>query len=204
MKKTGLQKNGYQLAIASDDCMKINRITGLLDIARQVPSPNCDDRPLDGLIELIVVHNISLPPGEFGGEGINNLFTNSLDVNEHPFYLGIAGLRVSAHVLIRRSGEVVQYVPFHRRAWHAGQSEYCGRTACNDFSVGIELEGIDDRAYEEVQYQMLAGVIKSLLDTYITLSAQSIVGHSDIAPGRKTDPGPLFDWLLLGKLLDVM
>ena len=141
-----------------------------------------------------MVHGISLPPGEFGGDGIDQLFTNQLDPEEHPYYSEIHHLRVSSHLLIRRDGDLVQYVPFHRRAWHAGESSYGGRDRCNDFPIGIELEGTDDVAYEAVQYQRLNDVINVLCQTYPGLSRNRIAGHSDIAPGRKTDPGPFFDW----------
>jgi len=168
--------------------------TGLLDAARQCPSPNCDARPEGAAVDLLVVHGISLPPGEFGGPWIDALFTNTLDPAAHPFFAGLAGLEVSAHLLIRRDGEVVQYVPFHRRAWHAGASAFEGRERCNDFAIGIELEGTDDAPYEAVQYDRLAEVAAALMAAYPALAAGRIAGHSDIAPGRKTDPGPAFDW----------
>jgi len=172
----------------------IDSNTGLLLSARQVPSPNADDRP-DGMpADLIIVHGISLPPGEYGGSWIDLLFTNALSVDGHPYFKQIEGLKVSSHLLIRRDGELVQYVPFDKRAWHAGASNYCGRERCNDFSIGIELEGVDDEAYEAVQYQQLAKVIVTLCNCYPSLSTQHVVGHSDVAPGRKTDPGESFDW----------
>jgi AmpD protein len=174
--------------------MKIDVKTGSLEGARQVPSPNFNERPSGMPLELIVVHNISLPPGEFGGTAIDEFFTNCLDSARHPYFRELAGLQVSSHLLIRRGGEVVQYVPFSRRAWHAGVSRYKGRENCNDFSIGIELEGADDVPYAETQYERLADVVSCLLHTYDSLSAEDIVGHSDIAPGRKTDPGPAFDW----------
>lgn len=162
--------------------------------ARQVPSPNFGPRP-DGCVpELLVIHNISLPPGQFGGECIERLFTNCLDWSEHPFFEEIRGTRVSSHLLVRRCGELVQFVNLGERAWHAGQSCYAGRDNCNDFSIGIELEGTDDEAYTAEQYEVLAAVTRSLLEHYGTLDGSRIVGHSDIAPGRKTDPGPAFDW----------
>ncbi len=175
--------------------------SGLLSTARQVPSPNCDERPAGILVDLIVVHGISLPPGEFGGPWIDLLFTNQLPSDRHPYFADIAGRRVSSHLLIRRDGEVVQYVPFHRRAWHAGVSSYEGREKCNDFSIGIELEGTDDIAYEPAQYRVLSAVIQRLLAAYPDLSSRRIAGHSNIAPGRKTDPGPVFDWPRLHALL---
>ncbi len=168
--------------------------TGLLSNARLCLSPNHDDRPDESEINLIVIHNISLPPGQFGGEGIDQLFTNALDKNEHPFYEEIVDLRVSSHLLIRRDGEVAQYVPFHKRAWHAGESRFQGRSMCNDFSIGIELEGTDFEPFETIQYDVLIQTITALLDAYPGLSAGAITGHEHIAPGRKTDPGPFFDW----------
>lgn len=167
---------------------------GWLEPARRLPSPNCDARPENCDIDLLVIHGISLPPGEFGGPWIDALFTNSLSVDAHPYFQEIAGLEVSAHVLIRRDGEVVQYVPFDRRAWHAGQSCFGGRERCNDFSIGIELEGCDDQPYEAAQYQVLADIGKALLKAFPALKPECIVGHSDVAPGRKTDPGLCFDW----------
>ena len=181
----------------------IDTATGLLLDARQVPSPNCDDRPAGVTADLIVVHGISLPPGEFGGPWVDLLFTNRLPANEHPYFATISELRVSSHLLIRRDGERVQYVPFHRRAWHAGASSYQGRERCNDFSIGIELEGGDDIAYEPAQYRALADVIAKLSRAYPTLSRSRVTGHSDIAPGRKTDPGDAFDWPRLRALLRV-
>ncbi len=172
----------------------------LLDV-RRVLSPNCDERGEAGDISLIVVHGISLPPGEFGGSWIDDFFCNRLDVSAHPYFREIADLRVSSHLLIRRDGELVQYVPFSRRAWHAGRSCYRGREACNDFSIGIELEGTDELPYEAVQYRRLADVVAALRTRFPAIGAGDIVGHSDIAPGRKTDPGPAFDWALLRALL---
>lgn len=174
---------------------------GVLLRARQVPSPNCDDRPPGELPTLIVVHGISLPPGEFGGPWIDRLFTNTLPPYEHPYFTEVAARQVSAHLLIRRDGEIVQYVPLHRRAWHAGVSSYRGREKCNDFSIGIELEGADDIPYQPMQYRALGLVILQLCAAYPSLSLERIAGHSDIAPGRKTDPGPAFDWTRLRALL---
>lgn len=174
---------------------------GLLRGARQLPSPNCDDRPAGVGPELIVIHGISLPPGQFGGPHIDHLFTNELDPAGHDYFRDIAGIKVSSHLLIRRTGEVVQYVPLHRRAWHAGKSSYRGRQQCNDFSVGIELEGTDDEPYSTAQYRRLATVIRVLRRGLPSLAAAPIVGHSDVAPGRKTDPGPAFDWPRLQRLL---
>jgi len=164
---------------------------GWFDEARQLPSPNCDMRPGDEPPSLIVIHNISLPPGEFGGNAVEELFTNRLDWDAHPYYQGIRGLEVSAHFFIRRDGELIQFVPCSMRAWHAGASNWCGRERCNDFSIGIELEGSDELPFTEAQYASLAELTRTLKETY---PITSIVGHADIAPGRKTDPGPHFDW----------
>ena len=176
--------------------LKVDPATGLLLGVRQVLSPHFDARPGNAVPELIVVHGISLPPREFGGPWIDRLFTGNLPPDAHPYFREAAapGRRVSAHVLIRRDGQIIQYVPFGVRAWHAGPSEYRGRAACNDFSIGIELEGTDDIPYTDAQYDQLARVVKALLAAYPMLSATHITGHSDIAPGRKTDPGPAFDW----------
>lgn len=181
--------------------MRIDRATGLLDAARRRPSPNHDERPDEMAVDLIVVHGISLPPGEFGGPWIDALFTNALDPDAHPYFRTIADLRVSAHLLIRRDGDLAQYVPFHRRAWHAGVSNFAGRSRCNDFSIGIELEGTDHLPYDDRQYSRLATVIAALRTTYPSLTSDRLVGHADIAPGRKTDPGPAFDWARLRRLL---
>lgn len=181
--------------------MRIDPTTGLLDATRQRPSPNHDERPAGIAVDLIVVHGMSLPPGEFGGPWIDALFTNNLDPAAHPYFQAIAGLHVSAHLLIRRDGELIQYVPFHRRAWHAGASNFAGRSCCNDFSIGIELEGADDVTYHDCQYARLAEVIAVLRQTYPTLAPGRLAGHADIAPGRKTDPGPAFDWVRLRRLL---
>jgi N-acetyl-anhydromuramoyl-L-alanine amidase len=184
--------------------MTIDPATGLLTGVRQVLSPHFDARPSNVVPELIVVHGITLPPGEFGGPWIDMLFTGNLPVDAHPYFRQAAapGRRVSAHVLIRRDGKVTQYVPFGARAWHAGQSEYRGRPSCNDFSIGIELEGTDDIPYTEEQYGQLAQVVDALLATYPMLSSTHITGHSEIAPGRKTDPGPAFDWAHFRQCLD--
>lgn len=181
--------------------MRIEPATGLLDAAEYRPSPNCDDRPTGQPVDLIVIHGISLPPGQFGGPWIDALFANTLDPAAHPYFRGIAGLRVSAHLLIRRNGEITQYVPFHRRAWHAGESVYAGRPRCNDFSVGIELEGTDHLSYDDRQYSRLAAAIIALRAAYPTIPPDRLAGHSEIAPGRKTDPGPAFDWAYLHQLL---
>jgi AmpD protein len=175
--------------------------SGLLLGVEFVASPNCDDRPAGCRPELVVIHGISLPPGEFGGPWIERLFTNSLPADEHPYFATIAGLRVSAHALIRRDGRIVQFVPFGRRAWHAGESSWCGRERCNDYSIGIELEGTDGSSYAERQYSSLAMLLAALIDAYPGLTAETLAGHSDVAPGRKTDPGTGFDWPRLRSLL---
>lgn len=182
--------------------MEIDRETGRILGVRYVESPNQDERP-DGMEpELVVVHGISLPPGEFGGEWIDRLFTNRLDPADHPYFEGIGSLRVAPHVLIRRDGELVQYVPFHRRAWHAGVSSWEGRERVNDFSVGVELEGTDETPYEEIQYRRLAELIHALATPYPAITPDRVVGHSDVAPGRKTDPGTSFDWTKLHERLE--
>lgn len=168
--------------------------------ARHCPSPNCNERPDLASIRLIVVHGISLPPGEFGGPWIDALFCNQLDPLQHPYFESIAALTVSAHLLIRRDGEIVQYVPFDKRAWHAGQSCWQGCDNCNDFSIGIELEGTDSLPYTNVQYEQLAKVVH-LLNRHYPLTQHQLAGHSDIAPGRKTDPGESFEWPRLHQLL---
>ena len=162
--------------------------------ARQLPSPNHDDRPPGTVVDLLVIHGISLPPGEFGGPWIDRLFTSTLDPEAHPYFRKIAGLKVSSHLLIRRGGELVQYVALHKRAWHCGTSCFNGRERCNDFSIGIELEGSDDVPYARAQYVRLAEVIDLIRAAFPAIAPERIVGHSDIAPGRKTDPGPAFDW----------
>ncbi|MBL8269740.1 1,6-anhydro-N-acetylmuramyl-L-alanine amidase AmpD [Steroidobacter sp.] len=187
----------YLLAVAAG----IDTQSGWMRGARQVPSPNFDPRPAGILPELIVVHGISLPPDEFGGPWIDKLFTNTLPPDQHPYFEKIKELRVSSHLLIRRDGEPVQYVPFQERAWHAGASSYQGRERCNDFSVGIELEGADEVPYQPAQYRVLSAVILALCEAYPSLALTRIAGHSDIAPGRKTDPGPAFDWQRLYALL---
>lgn len=174
--------------------------TGLLAGVRLVLSPHRDARP-GCAPELIIVHGISLPPDEYGGPWIDRLFTGDLPPDAHPYFRDVAGLRVSAHALVRRDGELVQYVPFGERAWHAGVSRYRGRKACNDFSIGIELEGSDHVPYEPVQYVRLAALILALRRAYPSLAAADVVGHSDVAPGRKTDPGEAFDWGLLRSLI---
>lgn len=164
---------------------------GLLDTAEFVASPNCDERPPGTEISLLVIHNISLPPDEFGGSGVIELFTNQIDPQAHPYYQTLQGLKVSAHLFIRRDGALIQFVPCSQRAWHAGVSNWQGRERCNDFSVGIELEGSDTTPFTDAQYEMLIALTRCMCERY---PIQDIAGHSDIAPGRKTDPGPWFDW----------
>ncbi len=173
---------------------------GRLIEAHYICSPNQDARPPDTVIDLIVIHGISLPAGQFGGSAIDELFTNRLDANQHPDFQRIASLKVSAHLLIRRDGIIHQYVPFDQRAWHAGLSVFQGRERCNDFSIGIELEGTDEIPYADLQYQQLVRIVKTLMQYYPAITADRIVGHSDIAPGRKTDPGVAFDWGWLRQL----
>ena len=170
---------------------------GLLQGVRYIPSPNVDARPDDCAVNLIVIHNISLPPDQFGGPGVVELFTNRLDPGAHPYYETIQELKVSSHFFIRRDGELIQFVPCTQRAWHAGVSAWCGRTGCNDFSIGIELEGSDTTPFTDAQYVCLGELIVALKAAY---PIQAIQGHADIAPGRKTDPGPYFDWARLDVL----
>jgi AmpD protein len=173
---------------------------GYVNEARFVESPNCDERPDGCAIELLVLHHISLPPGEFGGPGIVELFTNRLDPAAHSFYPTVAGTRVSAHFLIRRDGELCQFVPCGARAWHAGESSWKGRLQCNDFSIGVELEGTGDATFTDAQYGRLAALTRALMTRY---PIRDIVGHSDVAPGRKSDPGPQFDWLRYRRMLKI-
>ena len=167
---------------------------GWLRGVRRQRSPHHDRRPAGTAVDLIVVHGISLPPGCFGGPWIDRLFTNRLDPRAHPYFVAVAALKVSSHLLVRRDGVVTQYVPFDARAWHAGASRFAGRKRCNDFSIGIELEGTDDRSYTVRQYARLTRLCTQLIAAYPGIDRDRIVGHSDIAPGRKTDPGPHFDW----------
>ncbi|CAK0760977.1 1,6-anhydro-N-acetylmuramoyl-L-alanine amidase [Gammaproteobacteria bacterium] len=177
-----------------DDAGWINRV-------KRVYSPNFDERPSDTNINLIVIHSISLPPGEYGGPWIDKLFTNSLPKMVHPYFTQLEGMRVSAHLLIRRNGVLVQYVPLHHRAWHAGISIWEGRPRCNDYSIGIELEGVDTILYTDIQYTILMEIVQALMTFYPKITLDRIVGHCDIAPGRKTDPGPAFDWTRLRQAL---
>ena len=173
----------------------VNLANGLISSALQVPSPNQDTRPKGVKPELILIHGISLPPGEFGGSAVRSLFTNSLDWSTHPYYTQIRGLLVSTHLFIPRQGQIVQFVPLERRAWHAGKSNFQGKQFCNDFSIGIELEGTDDVPYTDEQYARLILVVEAIFDAYPEISIRKIAGHCDVSSGRKTDPGPAFDWL---------
>jgi AmpD protein len=181
--------------------VKINPNTGLIENIPFIASPNCDARPENTEIDLIVIHSICLPPGEYGGPWIEKFFTNQLPADEHPYFDEIKDLKVSAHVIIHRDGSLQQFVPFSQRAWHAGKSCYEGREACNDFSIGIELEGTDDSAFEDIQYQRLAELIMSLEKIYPGINRKRLAGHSDISSGRKTDPGSGFNWGKLKELL---
>lgn len=172
----------------------VDASTGLVKGVRVAVSPNHDVRPDGAAIDTLVIHSISLPPGQYGGPGVEQLFANQLDPDAHPYYREIAGLKVSAHLFVRRDGGVVQFVPLHRRAWHAGESWCEGRARVNDFSIGIELEGTDIDLFTDVQYARLADVTRALMQAYPTLSPRHIYAHSDVAPGRKTDPGSGFDW----------
>ncbi len=169
-------------------------VDGWLEKVSHQPSPNYNQRPAGEQVSLLVIHNISLPPGEFGGGLVVDFFCNRLDCSIHPCFESLRDLKVSAHLLIERDATVTQFVPFNRRAWHAGVSSFSGRQACNDFSIGIELEGVDDQPYTDCQYARLVQVTHALQRQYPLLTVERIVGHCDIAPGRKTDPGPAFDW----------
>ena len=174
---------------------------GWLNTAKKLESHNADLRPDENDISLLVIHNISLPPEQFGGPYIEQLFSNSLDPKEHPYFRDIYKLEVSSHLLIDRQGKITQFVPFDKRAWHAGASEFKGRQRCNDFSIGIELEGADHIPFSDIQYSVLAAVSQQIRSQYPLITQDNIVGHSDIAPGRKTDPGEAFDWHRYRELL---
>jgi AmpD protein len=180
----------------------VNKASGLISPAEYILSPNCDLRPENINLDLIVIHSISLPPAIYGGNYIKDLFTNQLDCTKDPYFLEIKDLQVSAHLLISRQGQVTQFVPFNLRAWHAGKSEHKGREACNDFSIGIELEGTDEDIFEDIQYKQLVKAINALRSAYLSLVDADIMGHCDIAPGRKKDPGAGFDWKYFLSLLD--
>lgn len=173
---------------------QIDLTSGRLLDARFSESPNQNERPAGCEISLLVIHNISLPPEDFGGDWIEDFFLNRLNCDAHPYFERLRGVEVSAHLLIRRNGECLQFVPFHRRAWHAGRSSFDGQENCNDFSIGIELEGSDHQAFSDAQYECLAQISQTLMKCYPGITEERITGHSDIAPGRKTDPGPFFDW----------
>ena len=184
--------------MASKSCrFTVDKATGLIEPARLCLSPNRDARPDGAKPRMIVVHGISLPPGQFGGPEIEALFTNTLDWDAHPYFDEIRGLEVSTHLLIRRDGAVEQFVPLGERAWHAGASCFRGQHRCNDFSIGIELEGEDETPYDDRQYEALQGIVRAICRVYPSISPREIAGHCDIAPGRKTDPGPAFDWFRL-------
>lgn len=184
----------FEPACRKDDAFVIDE-SGWLGNVERIDSPNFDERPEGVPIELIVIHGISLPPGEFGGAEVASLFTNALRADAHPYFAQLAGLRVSAHFFVRRDGQLIQFVSCLKRAWHAGVSNWRGRERCNDFSIGIELEGVDCLPYEAVQYSVCIDLVRALRTTY---PIRDVAGHSDIAPGRKTDPGPAFDWSRLG------
>ncbi len=197
MKQTPLQNNGSVRVPRGDETASPD----WLPRVRRVASPNCDARPDPDDISLLVIHGISLPPGRFGGPWVEALFTNTLDPGADPAFASIATLRVSAHLFVRRDGRTVQFVPLRQRAWHAGVSIFEGRERCNDYSIGIELEGTDERAYTERQYRRLAVLCRQLIQRFPAITPNRVVGHSDIAPGRKTDPGPAFDWIRLRRAL---
>jgi AmpD protein len=180
-----------------DNTYTISPGEGLIRPARQCPSPNQDTRPDGAEPDLIVIHGISLPPGEFGGPYVEQLFTNRLDWDGHPYFSEIRDLKVSSHLFVRRDGSLIQFVPFSRRAWHAGQSCFRDRISCNDFSIGIELEGEDETPYTDSQYRELINIILALQTSYRSICARRIAGHCDVSPDRKSDPGPAFDWLRL-------
>ncbi len=180
--------------------MLLDPVTGWCSGVRHCPSAHCNERP-QGEISLLVLHNISLPPGQFGTGKVQEFFTSGLNANEHAYFAGIADMRVSAHFFIERDGQVSQFVSCLQRAWHAGVSSFAGRDNCNDFSLGIELEGTDQLPYSDAQYAALVALLHQLLAAYPALSVERICGHSEIAPGRKTDPGPAFDWPRLRKAL---
>lgn len=182
---------------------QIDAVNGQLPAARQLPSPNQDARPQPDDVDLLILHGISLPPGQFGGRWIEDLFLNRLQPTADPYFAAIHRLRVSAHLLVRRDGSLIQFVPFHRRAWHAGASCWQGRERCNDYSIGIELEGTDDTPYDARQYRALQRLLPAIRAAYPGITPERVVGHSDVAPGRKTDPGPAFDWQRLRRTGDM-
>jgi N-acetyl-anhydromuramoyl-L-alanine amidase len=173
-----------------------------LNAVRQLPSPNCDERPQGCVIDAVIIHGISLPPNQYGGPYIDRLFSNTLDPEEHPYFAEIQDLRVSSHLLVNRPGEVTQYVPFESRAWHAGKSSLLGRENCNDFAIGIELEGCDDEEYAPRQYEIATSLVKLLMQNFKSITRERVVGHCHVSPGRKTDPGEAFKWQYFYSLLD--
>ena len=183
--------------------MNINTKTGLLDAAQYIPSPNHDERSGEQATDLIVIHNISLPPAKFEHNWVVDFFTNQLPADQDPYFESIYQMRVSSHLYIRRNGDIFQFVPFHLRAWHAGVSCYQEKEGCNNFSIGIELEGTDDIAYEPIQYEVLNDVLEALTSSYPDLTKERVAGHCDIAPGRKTDPGKSFNWEKLKQMLNI-
>jgi len=182
--------------------LQLEKDTTWIADVRKIISPNQDDRPEGAEIELLVIHGISLPPGGFGGPYIDQLFTNELNVNDHPYFAEIIDLKVSAHILINRPGEITQYVPFSKRAWHSGESVFQGRPCCNDYSIGVELEGDDEQAYTQEQYQTLIELTRLIKLHWPVITNVHIVGHCHVAPDRKTDPGPVFDWDYFFELLN--
>lgn len=184
--------------------MRVDASTGLIAGVSFMDSPNRSPRPTGSEPELIVVHGISLPAGQFGGGYIGKLFTNQLDTRDDPRFAELDGLRVSAHLLIGRDGHLIQFVPFGERAWHAGESVFQGRHECNDFSIGIELEGTDASGFRDIQYERLESIIRLLRECYPGIGADRVVGHCHIAPGRKSDPGPDFDWGRLQRNLGII
>jgi AmpD protein len=188
--------------ISNDSSLECGGIQdGYLTTATQCPSPNSNQRPSGQTISLLVIHNISLPPGEFGTGCVQKFFTNQLDSSLHPYFETVAELQVSAHIFIERTGNIIQFVPFDARAWHAGASSFRGVANCNDYSIGIELEGCDDIAYTDAQYEALAGLSRQILAVYPHITPDRIVGHNQIAPERKTDPGEAFDWARFHQML---
>ena len=175
----------------------VDRATGTIQPATQCASPNHDERPTGCEPELLIIHGISLPPGEFGGQHIQALFCNCLDTTLHPYFAEIGHLQVSAHLLLQRDGNLIQFVPFGKRAWHAGESSFRGRNCCNDYAIGIELEGTDNTPYSDEQYAHVAAIVMGISRAYPAIVPRNIAGHCDVAPGRKSDPGPAFDWLRL-------
>ena len=188
------KQNGQKKLTQTTPKLQVDKHGEWLEGVRKIISPNCDQRPDDAELDLLVIHSISLPPGEFGGDYIDQLFTNSLDPDHHPYFKEVASHRVSAHILINRVGELTQYVSFNQRAWHAGESEFEGQTNCNDYSIGIELEGCNSKDFTQAQYEMLINITSAIIQFWPKITKQRIAGHCHIAPDRKTDPGPTFNW----------